>query len=1013
MSDVPVRDADMSCDEVDAAVAEDERMLAAGTDAPPSQLRFNLARSLHGRYRCQGAAADLDRAVEYLDEAIETIPADAPVRKAVISELASYLAERGGPGDAERADQLSGHVLGSMPGGSLDHGIALAASAETHYLRFTREMNPGLLDEAIRLNELAVDEIPMAHPQGAVIRTNLAVALAMRFQLTKSAADFSRVVQIFEGMRETPSGRAVMARPEFAANLAQLVNMALLFDVDQSWLARLRALAQPAAGAATGPAASAASGQGTRSARAVAGDARASELFLKYQHEGREQDLRDAVRAAREAAQLAPPGMPSLVLRARLNLAMFLYCLYLLRKDPHDLDEAVRLARDAAETAANDLDRGAALIMVGACLMQELRCGSAPGITLVEEAISALERAHGLLGDNALLAPGLASSLADALMARAMLTRDSATADRAIQLFKMARDADAGTSSLGPGTALVLAQALQDRAALSGQPGHCAEADQAARAACADAMLATLPNTFQLAASWGADAWDRNAWAVAGEAYSAALRALYDLARTQVAREQSETTLRTGVDIAARAAYALIHSGSADSDRDAAEILEAGRAVLLSAAVERDRLDLEQLEHQHRDLAADYRAAVTDLNHAEGTAMASGPGGGPALPTGSSGADAVLSHLSRARDRFAQVVTRIQALPGYEQFFRLPDMAAIQAAPQPGGPLVYLAATDRGGVAILVHADGTAQSVKLPDLTTEAIARHVRLLQRMTSGGADGNGFDDLATWMWRSVMSEVLGRVAGASAVTLIPTGLLGLLPLHAAGEPGPDGWRYALDQVAIRYVPNARALASARRVAEGASAVPVMVVANPTGDLRGALREATALREVFAPGDIRELTGTEADRSSVLAAMAGCGTAYFACHGLAAMPPKPALDSHLLVADGDITVRDLLREDLRGMRLAVLSACESARVSTDLPDEVVALPAGLMQAGAAGVVGSLWRVGDRTALQVMRCFAETWYAEGVPPAEALRQAQRWARDEIPECADPLEWAAFTFTGA
>ena len=108
------------------------------------------------------------------------------MRKAVISELASYLAERGGPGDAERADQLSGHVLGSMPGGSLDHGIALAASAETHYLRFTREMNPGLLDEAIRLNELAVDEIPMAHPQGAVIRTNLAVALAMRFQLRPS-----------------------------------------------------------------------------------------------------------------------------------------------------------------------------------------------------------------------------------------------------------------------------------------------------------------------------------------------------------------------------------------------------------------------------------------------------------------------------------------------------------------------------------------------------------------------------------------------------------------------------------------------------------------------------------------------------------------------------------------------------------------------------------------------------------------------------------------------------------
>src|ERR1700722_2886509 len=115
MSDVPVRASETSCDEVDGAVAEDERMLGAATGAPPSQLQFNLARSLHSRYRCQGTGADLDRAVECLEQALETIPDDAPVTKAVISELASYLAERGASGDTERADQLNGHVLRSMP----------------------------------------------------------------------------------------------------------------------------------------------------------------------------------------------------------------------------------------------------------------------------------------------------------------------------------------------------------------------------------------------------------------------------------------------------------------------------------------------------------------------------------------------------------------------------------------------------------------------------------------------------------------------------------------------------------------------------------------------------------------------------------------------------------------------------------------------------------------------------------------------------------------------------------
>src|ERR1700684_1234089 len=39
------------------------------------------------------------------------------------------------------------------------------------------------LVEAIRLNELAIQEIPLDHVQGAVIRANLAMALAMRCEL--------------------------------------------------------------------------------------------------------------------------------------------------------------------------------------------------------------------------------------------------------------------------------------------------------------------------------------------------------------------------------------------------------------------------------------------------------------------------------------------------------------------------------------------------------------------------------------------------------------------------------------------------------------------------------------------------------------------------------------------------------------------------------------------------------------------------------------------------------------
>jgi CHAT domain-containing protein len=129
-----------------------------------------------------------------------------------------------------------------------------------------------------------------------------------------------------------------------------------------------------------------------------------------------------------------------------------------------------------------------------------------------------------------------------------------------------------------------------------------------------------------------------------------------------------------------------------------------------------------------------------------------------------------------------------------------------------------------------------------------------------------------------------------------------------------------------------------------------------------------------------------------------------------------------------------------LENARLAVLSACETGIPGTDLPDEVVSLPTGLVQAGVAGVVASLWSVSDLSTMMLMARFYEGWMGEGLEPPEALRQAQIWVRDTtngekkaylqanlgddgLPESsawlspdendfAHPFYWAAFTYTG-
>ena len=62
--------------------------------------------------------------------------------------------------------------------------------------------------------------------------------------------------------------------------------------------------------------------------------------------------------------------------------------------------------------------------------------------------------------------------------------------------------------------------------------------------------------------------------------------------------------------------------------------------------------------------------------------------------------------------------------------------------------------------------------------------------------------------------------------------------------------------------------------------------------------------------------------------------------------------------------------------------------------PDEFIGLPATFLQAGAAGVIGSLWPVDDTSTALVMMKFYELHFAKAMEPALALRRAQLWLRD-------------------
>lgn len=135
---------------------------------------------------------------------------------------------------------------------------------------------------------------------------------------------------------------------------------------------------------------------------------------------------------------------------------------------------------------------------------------------------------------------------------------------------------------------------------------------------------------------------------------------------------------------------------------------------------------------------------------------------------------------------------------------------------------------------------------------------------------------------------------------------------------------------------------------------------------------------------------SGREASRAQGLKALTGKLILHFSCHGHSDL--QTPLRSALLMANAEpLTLQDFLNTRLH-TQLAVLSACETGLPGTHLPDEVVSLAAGLLQAGVASIVSSLWSIMDISTFLLMLRFYQR-LADNAPTA-SLRQAQQWLRD-------------------
>jgi CHAT domain-containing protein len=251
----------------------------------------------------------------------------------------------------------------------------------------------------------------------------------------------------------------------------------------------------------------------------------------------------------------------------------------------------------------------------------------------------------------------------------------------------------------------------------------------------------------------------------------------------------------------------------------------------------------------------------------------------------------------------------------------------------------------------------------------------------------------DRAWPLWRDALMQPLGRwlaAQGFKEALLVPCGMLALFPLHAVSK-----------EVRWAVVPSALTL---RRILAGLQARELqqpafLGIGNPSPSrlpLPCGEIEIEVASVLFPPQGCRLLRGAAAARETVVSGVAGATHLHFACHGR--FYSWVPLESGLELAAGEaLTLRDILDGglDFSAVRLAVLSACETGFLEYRLtPDEVVSLPAALLQAGVTGVISSLWSVGDLASTIFVRELYRAHIGDGLEPAQALRQAQMRLRE-------------------
>jgi hypothetical protein len=570
----------------------------------------NLGLALRDRFEAYGEQADLRRAVDVLEEAVQLTTSagmpDVSARRAALVNLGSVLLTSlaaGGPdANLRRALEVLTEADALPPGTDTEQAAVLNALGEAQLQCHLRWRRPSALDAAVAAITAAV---PLVGTDSARARSNLGVVLSVRHLMTGNLRDLQQSVGLLVD--------AVDATPEHSPDLP-----ARQANLGTALVERYHRLGDPHdlnVAIDMLDMAVAASRPGTPDAPAWRYNL-ALALGDRYERDGDLTDLDQAV-AHLEAVVGATP-LASTARPARLDqLAVTLRLRGLRREDPDELARAVTLHREAVRDGVVVAGERAMLLgnLAGTLRAWAAATGEA---RLLQEALNAYRAAATAAppGDaaHAIALTNLGNGLVDHYDAHGQ----RGSLFEAIRLYDAAIAVTDLASPELPGRLYNRAGGLRRLHELDGQPAALQRAVADYRDGCWRAAGVVAEVGLRCGLSWGEWASRRRAWAEATEAFQFAADGAEQLVHRQLTRRDKQTWLRAIRTMPAAAAFAL---SQADALPLALVRLEWGRARLLADALDRDRADLDVLAQTHPQLAERFRLAAGRVVVAEATTL--------------------------------------------------------------------------------------------------------------------------------------------------------------------------------------------------------------------------------------------------------------------------------------------------------------------------------------------------------------------------------------------------------